>query len=103
MPQRSEAEPEKSHEPRVRVSAEAVELIRHSLELAGADPAEVGVRLRVAGGVVRPRFVPAAQEGDTVVEIEGLRIFVAKDIVDELGGVEVVVTPEHSQLEVRSL
>lgn len=85
----------------VSVTPEALELIRRSLELAGADPSEVGVRLRVAGGEVRPRFVPGPQEGDVVVEREGMRIFVAGDIVRELGDVEVAVTPEHGRLEIR--
>lgn len=85
----------------VRVTAEAVDVIRRSLELADADPSEVGVRLRVAGGVVRPRFVSGPQDGDESVEIDGLRVFVAREIVDELGDVVVAVSAEHSQLEVR--
>lgn len=85
----------------VRVTPEAVALIRRSLELAGADPEEMGVRLRVAGGEVRPRFVPGPQEGDAVVEADGIRIFVAGEIVAELGDVEVAVTPEHGRLVLR--
>lgn len=85
----------------VRVTPEAVELIRRSLELAEADPSKVGVRLRVAGGEVRPRFVPKPEEGDAVVDVEGIRIFVAGEIVRELGDVEVAVTPEHGRLVIR--
>lgn len=85
----------------VRVTPEAVELIRRSLELAEADPSKVGVRLRVAGGEVRPRFVPEPEEGDAVVDVEGIRIFVAGEIVRELGEVEVAVTPEHGRLVIR--
>lgn len=79
----------------------AVELIRNSLELAKADPSSVGVRLRVAGGEVRPRFVEVPEEGDETIEIEGLRVFIAKQITDELGEVVVEVTPEHGRLVVR--
>ena len=77
-------------------------MIRHSLELAQADPGDVGVRLRVAGGQVRPQFVAEPFGEDEVVEVEGLRIFVARAIVDELGDVVVDVTEEHSTLVVRS-
>ncbi len=79
----------------------AIDLIRNSLELAKADPASVGVRLRVAGGMVRPRFVETPEEGDETVVADGIRVFIAKQIVDELGEVVVEVTPEHGQLVVR--
>jgi Fe-S cluster assembly iron-binding protein IscA len=85
----------------IRVTPEAIALIRRSLELAGADPKDVGVRLRVAGGEVRPRFVAEPRADDVVVEVEGVRIFVAAEIVAELGDVEVAVLPEHDRLVVR--
>jgi hypothetical protein len=59
------------------------------------------VRLRIAGGAIRPRFVEAPEDGDETVEIGGIRIFIAKAILDEHGDVEVDVTPEHGQLMVR--
>jgi Fe-S cluster assembly iron-binding protein IscA len=75
-------------------------VLRRSLELAGES--DVGVRLRVAGGEVRPRFVAEPLPGDEVVEVDGVRIFVAASIVEELGDVVVDVTPEHGTLVVRS-
>lgn len=83
-----------------RITDRALEVIRRSLELADADPAEVGVRLRMAGGQVRPRFVPAPEPDDEVIETGGIRVFIAASIVAE-GEVEVDVTPEHETLEVR--
>ena len=53
----------------------------------------------MAGGAVRPRFQPEPSEGDAVVEIEGLRIFVASELGDD---VEIGVSAEHSTLVVRS-
>jgi Fe-S cluster assembly iron-binding protein IscA len=64
---------------------------------------QTGVRLRIAGGAVRPRFAAAPEEGDEVVESEGVRVFVARAILEELGEVEIDVTPEHEQLTVRPL
>jgi hypothetical protein len=78
-------------------------VIRNSLELAGADPNQMGVRLRIAGGEVRPRFVATPEETDEVLETEGIRVFVARTIVEEHGDVEIGVTPEHGQLVVRPL
>jgi hypothetical protein len=59
----------------------------------------MGVRLRMAGGAVRPRFQSEPSEGDHVVEIDGLRIFVAPELGDDI---EVGVSAEHSTLVVRS-
>jgi iron-sulfur cluster assembly protein len=83
------------------LTAAAVEVIKHSLELAKVDPSKVGVRLRVAGGEVRPRFVEGPQDGDETVDAEGIRVFIAKTIIDELGDVIVDVTAEHGRLTVR--
>ena len=78
-------------------------MIRNSLELAGADPAQMGVRLRIAGGQVRPRFVAEPEPDDEVVDAEGIRVFVARSIVEQHGDVEIGVTPEHGQLVVTPL
>lgn len=80
-----------------------MDVIRRSLTLAGIDPAEVGVRLRMAGGQVRPRFAQQPEPDDEVVEAEGLRVFVARSITEEHGFVEIAVAPEHEQLIVRPL
>jgi hypothetical protein len=83
----------------VSITPEAVDVIRRSLELAGADPAQMGVRLRMAGGQIRPRFVAEPDAGDIVVEEAGVRVFVAATLVD--GDVEIAVTPEHETLVIR--
>jgi hypothetical protein len=60
------------------------------------------VRLRIAGGEVRPRFVAEPDAGDEVVEVGELRVFVAAPIVEQFGGDIVVdVTPEHGTLVVK--
>jgi hypothetical protein len=64
----------------------------------------MGVRLRIAGGAVRPRFVPGPEAGDETVETGGIRVFIAQAILDANGGdVEIDVTAEHEQLTVRPL
>lgn len=61
------------------------------------------MRLRVAGGEVRPRFAQQPEPDDEVLEVEGLRVFVARSVTAEHGLVEVAVAPEHDQLIVRPL
>lgn len=79
-------------------------MVKRSLELAGASPDQMGVRLRIAGGAVRPRFVEAPSESDETVEAGGVRVFIAREILDAHGGdVEVDVTPEHETLVVRPI
>ena len=62
----------------------------------------MGVRLRIAGGQVRPHFVSEPGDGDEVVVLEGISVFVARAIVDDLGDLIVDVTSEHGNLTVRS-
>ncbi len=76
-------------------------VVRRSLELAGADPNQMGVRLRMAGGAVRPQFVAEPLEGDEIVEEGGVRVFIARSIIDEHGEVEIDVTTEHESLMIR--
>jgi hypothetical protein len=59
------------------------------------------VRLRIAGGVVRPHFVAAASPDDEVVDGDGFRLFVARAIVDQHADLVVDATEEHGNLIVR--
>lgn len=53
---------------------------------------------------MRPRFVPGAEEGDETIEADGIRVFIARAILDAHGGdVEIDVTDEHESLIVRPL
>jgi hypothetical protein len=58
--------------------------------------------LRVAGGEVRPQFVAEPLAGDEVVDVDGMRVFVAQKIVEEYGDVVIDATEEHGNLVVRS-
>jgi Fe-S cluster assembly iron-binding protein IscA len=81
----------------IRITPEAMAVIRRSLEMAAAD---AGVRLRMAGGIVRPRFASEPEPDDVVIEQDGVRVFVAASIADR-GDVVIDVTPEHDTLVVR--
>jgi Fe-S cluster assembly iron-binding protein IscA len=85
----------------VRITEQALDVIRRSLAQGGYDPAEVGVRLRVAGGAVRPRFAPGPEEGDETVEADGVRVFVDARIASSAPTVEIDLSSEHETLIVR--
>jgi len=86
----------------VNLSDAAVELIARSLAQAGLDPASAGVRLRVAGGEVRPRFAAGPEPDDEVVSTGGVLVFVAPGVADG-ADVEVGVSAEHDTLTVSRL
>ena len=70
------------------------------MKLASSD-ASVGVRLRIAGGSVRSRFAEGPEDGDEVLEADGIRVFVARGIVESAPNVEIDITLEHAELIVR--
>ena len=55
----------------------------------------------MAGGEVRPRFASAPGPTDEVVDAGGIKVFVARNIVELHDSIEIAVTPEHEQLVVR--
>lgn len=83
----------------IHITPGAVEVMRRSLELSGDD--EIGVRLRRAGGEIRPRFASEPAPDDVVIEAEGLRVFVDAGIAAEHPDLEIAVTEEHDTLVVR--
>lgn len=85
----------------VRITPEALDVVRRSLELAKLDPAQAGVRLREAGGQVMPRFARGPEPTDEVVEAGGLRLFVERRIVERYADVEIAVSDEHERLILR--
>lgn len=83
----------------VHITPDALEVLRRSIEMAGIT--DGGVRLRPAGGEIRPRFASGPEEGDEIVEAEGVRVFVDPRITAETPDVEIGVTAEHETLVVR--
>ncbi|MEX0874166.1 MAG: hypothetical protein WD646_05545 [Actinomycetota bacterium] len=61
------------------------------------------MQLRMAGGAVRPRFVTEPGPDDEVVDADGVRVFVARSIVELHPSIEIAVTAEHETLIVRPL
>ncbi|HVE92502.1 MAG TPA: hypothetical protein VNE62_09430, partial [Actinomycetota bacterium] len=72
----------------VTVSEEAFDLIGRSIQQANYDPGHVGVRIRLVGGELRPRFVPAPEPGDEVAESGEVRVFLDAKLVRENPGAQ---------------
>ena len=90
----------------IEITEEAVEVLRRSLELGNVDPSTGGVRLRTArglgGGVdVQVEFADGPLEGESVVEKDGVRVFVDPGLADAVPDPVLTVEPQHENVVVR--
>ena len=91
----------------IEVTPEAVEVLRRSLELANIGPdSGGGVRLRAAKGLgggsdVQVELAAAPLEGETVLEQDGVKIFVDRSVVDLFPEAVVALEPQHETIVVR--
>jgi uncharacterized protein YneR len=90
----------------IEVTDDAVEVLRNSLEIAKHDPHSVGVRLRgsraLGGGFqVQVEFAEQPDDGDTLVERDGIRIFVSQEVLATYPDALVTVEPMHDIVTVR--
>ncbi|MDI2029476.1 HesB/YadR/YfhF-family protein [Saccharopolyspora sp. TS4A08] len=66
------------------ISESAVEVIK--LVLVGGDsPASSGLRIAPAGEGLQASIAEAPQEGDEVIEENGVRVFLEKEVAELLG------------------
>ena len=93
----------------LKIADEALDVLRRSLELAGLAPdGEGGVRLRsvkaLGGGArIEVEFSDAASEGETVIDRDGVRIFVDPSVEALYPEALLTVEPQHEKLVVRPL
>lgn len=90
----------------IEVTGEAAEMLARSLELGGVDPKSGGVRLRAArslgGGVVlQVELAEGASPGESIIEKDGVRIFVDPTVVEAYPNAVVVLDPEHDRIAIR--
>jgi Fe-S cluster assembly iron-binding protein IscA len=84
----------------VEVTEEAIEVLRNSLELASSDTGSLGVRIRGAralggGFQVQVEFAEREEANDTVLERDGVRIFVAQEVLEAYPDALITVEPNH--------
>ncbi len=90
----------------IEITDEAVEVLRRSLQLGNVDASTGGVRLRAAralgGGVdVQVELADGPSEGESVVEKDGLRVFVDPGVAEAVPDPMVTVEPQHENVVVR--
>lgn len=90
----------------IEITDEAVEVLRRSLQLGNVDASTGGVRLRTAralgGGVeVQVELADGPSEAESVVEKDGLRVFVDPSVAETVPDPIVTVEPQHENVVVR--
>lgn len=90
----------------IEITDEAVEVLRRSLQLGNVDTSTGGVRLRTArglgGGVdVQVELADGPLEGESVVEKEGVRVFVDPGLGEAVPDPVLTVEPQHETVVVR--
>jgi Fe-S cluster assembly iron-binding protein IscA len=83
-----------------------VEVLRHSLELAGRQNAPGGFRVRPARGLgggldVQVELAEAPADGDAVVDAAGVSLFVDPAVLEAMPDAVVAVEPQHDRVVVR--
>lgn len=91
----------------IEVTQEAVEVLRRSLELAKVvDASEAGVRLRSVhalggGSRIEVEFADGPSPNETVLEKDGIRIFIDPSVHELFPDAVVAVEPQHERVVVR--
>lgn len=91
----------------IEITDDAVEVLRRSLQLGNVDTSTGGVRLRTAralgGGVdVQVELADGPLEGESVVEKDGVRVFVDPSLTEAVPDPMLTVEPQHENVVVRS-
>ena len=90
----------------IQVTDEAIDVLKNSLEIASHDPSRIGVRLRGAralggGFQVQVEFAEQPDPDDEVVEKDGVRLFVGREVLETYPDALVAVDPMHDIVTVR--
>jgi Fe-S cluster assembly iron-binding protein IscA len=90
----------------IEATEEAIEVLRNSLEIAKHDPERIGVRLRgsraLGGGFqVQVEFAEQPESDDVLVDGDGVRIFVAPEVLETYPDALITVEPMHDIVTVR--
>ncbi len=91
----------------IEVTPEAAEVLRRSLQMTDLTSApHAGVRLRatktLGGGTdVQVELADGASEGETLVEQEGVKVYVDRSVTDLYPDALVALEPQHETVVVR--
>lgn len=92
----------------VDITPEAVAVLKRSLEMAGpGGPQAAGVRLRSVRGLgggseIQVELAAGPNEGEDVVDAEGVQIYVDPSVTELFPDAVVAVEPQHETVVVRA-
>lgn len=91
----------------IEVTAEAIEVLKRSLDLAGLDSAGGGIRLRRAHGLgggteIQIELADAPLEGEVTIDADGIALYVAPEVVAAVPNPVLTVEPQHERVVLRS-
>jgi Fe-S cluster assembly iron-binding protein IscA len=90
----------------LEVTPEAIEVLRRSLQLGGLDQRPAGIRLRAARGLgggldVQVELADGPMDEESVLESDGIRLFVDPEVSRVYPDAVVTVEPQHDVVVVR--
>jgi Fe-S cluster assembly iron-binding protein IscA len=86
----------------VDVTPEAVEVLKRSLAMGDAKAVRLRAARELGGGLrVQVELAEEPLEGEEVVEVEGVRIFVDPAVSEAVPNAVVAVEPQHETIVVR--
>lgn len=91
----------------LRITPEAVEVLKRSLEMASVDrSSEAGVRLRAAKGLgggsdVQVELAAGPTDADRKVDCDGVNVYVDPSVVGLYPDAVVALEPQHETIVVR--
>lgn len=91
----------------LRITDEAVAVLRRSLEMASVDPSsDAGVRLRGSkslggGSDVQVELAAGPNEGETLVKRDGINVYVDPSVAELYPDAVVALEPQHETIVVR--
>lgn len=90
----------------LEVTDEAIEMLARSLEMGGIDKQRGGVRLRAARGLgggtdIQVELAEGPSAGESIMERDGVRIFVDPSVAEAFPDAVVALDPQHDTIVIR--
>ena len=100
------------HQPKVRgmglrITSEATEVLKRSLEMASVDrSSEAGVRLRAATGLgggtdIQVELASGPTDGEQKIDCDGINVYVDPSVAELYPDAVVALEPQHETIVVR--
>jgi Fe-S cluster assembly iron-binding protein IscA len=91
----------------IEVTPEAIGVLKRSLDLAGLDPSNNGIRLRTGHGLggglqTQIELADSPDAGEETIEAGGIKLFIAPAVIEGIPDPVLAVEPQHERVVLRS-